>query len=65
MYVCVFVCLCKRGLAASVKTKSPSFPGHFAGCAVAVAVAVAVAISFVVPFIAFAFAAYLPLLLLP
>lgn len=38
---------------------SLSFPGHFAGCAVAVT------ISFVVPFIAFAFAAFLLLLLLP
>lgn len=53
--VCLFVSL------SACLYVSLSFPGHFAGCAVAVAVT----ISFVVPFIAFAFAAYLLLLLLP
>lgn len=51
--VCLFVSL------SACLYVSLSFPGHFAGCAVAVT------ISFVVPFIAFAFAAYLLLLLLP
>lgn len=54
--VCPFVCL---SVCRPVYMFSLSFPGHFAGCAVAVT------ISFVVPFIAFAFAAYLLLLLLP
>lgn len=51
--VCLFVSL------SACLYVSLSFPAHFAGCAVAVT------ISFVVPFIAFAFAAYLLLLLLP
>lgn len=50
---CMCICLCMPGLG-SLKTKSPSFPGHLAGCAVAISFLVVLFIAF-----AFAFAAHL------